>query len=100
MKTAKAGVAQRATEEAPVTQEVGIRFQSEMVIREDTIIPFDDKGDGRTLGELLDGMLMDLAHHGGEPRSYTFSFDPKSWEQARPLYKQKYDEKQEEYRRY
>jgi hypothetical protein len=66
-------------------EQVGVRMKMEMIVREDVILPFGE-GDGQTLGQVLDRHLVDLAKHGGEPSSFTFSFDPKSWEQAKPLY--------------
>lgn len=77
--------------EENLAREVGVRFQTEMVIREDVIIPFSEDGT-QTLGEMLDTQLMHLAGEGGEPRTFSFTFTPESWEQAKPAYLKRREE--------
>ena len=71
--------------EAEQRQEVGVRMQTEMVVREDVTIPFGEEGTG-TIGMMLDRHLAMLAKEGGEPRSFSFGFDDLAWEKAKPLY--------------
>lgn len=88
-KTSKASVASQSRE----TETVGVRVQTEVIYREDGVIPFTKDG-GHTLGEMLDRQLADLAKHNGTPHSFTYSFDTAAWEQAKPLYEQKWEEYQ------
>lgn len=80
----------KATEVQPThtdgTETVGVRFQSSMLIIEDDIISFSDKGEGIGLGEILDRQLTMLAKHGGRPNSFKFEFDEAAWEKAKPFY--------------
>ena len=77
--------------EQSIEETIGVRFQTEVVLREDVVIPFTEEGDstGQTLGEMLDRHLMHLAAGDGEPHAFTFTFDAKSWKQAKPLYLQR-----------
>jgi hypothetical protein len=78
--------------EAEEQNVTGVRLQVEMVVKEDVILPFAP--DGVSVGEILDNHLMDLARHGGEPRSFIFSFENKAWDEAKPYYDAKWKERE------
>lgn len=93
--TGKAKLSGLATEASGPPQPehpTGVRMQSELVIKEDVILPLTDDPSGPSLGEMLDRQLADLAVHGGEPRSFSYEFDGKTWEQLRPYYQSKHEE--------
>ena len=69
-----------------VDREKGIRLQTEMVVRENVLIPFA-KGHGQTLGQMLDRQLSHLAKEDGEMRAFNISFDDDSWKEAKEFYK-------------
>lgn len=94
-KTAKVAPAHSTSSQAMLDAAenvIGVRIHTEMLVVEDGVIPFDSEN-GVSLGEMLDRQLESIAKHGGMPQKMSYEFDTAAWEQAKPFYAAKYDER-------
>lgn len=72
--------------EQEFTEAKGFVLETEVVYREKVKVPFDE-GEQRTIGDMIDMQIADLAKNDGEMRRFSISFDDASWNDAKEAYK-------------